>query len=290
MLLSTYFKQLYPYFRAEIYSPNRKNSGIFVLRILSAAGSKKHCFRRGKSYTSGDVPLERKLFDGSKAMSRDLKDSFAPFDVNGLAEFYLKNIDDSELNKIATVFGIPPSPEISKIHLCKALSIQLKVFVDSDVEENADIVFVEYQKLLKEPQNDIHVVTQPSVLYPGDHIRLRSKYSPVYNVGIYEKFVHTWSFENVGNQTWRGRRLYFSNYASVRPKAEFIYIDVPELNPNESIELSVEMDPRGFEDKTKCEWIMVDSANNDCFPNSEYFLFIVNARYDYKKVGENTVG
>lgn len=286
MLLCSYFQQLYPYFRAETYSPSRKNCGILVLRILVAAGSTKCSFRKGNTYTSGDVPLERKLFDGSKTMSRELKDSFAPFDVKGLAEFYLNNIDDSKLIRMAAAFGIPPSPEISKIYLCKALSLQLKSFVDSDMEDNADIVFIEYQKLLAEPQNNIQIAPQASVLYPGDNIRLRSKYRPVYDVGIYEKFIHTWSFENVGTQTWRGRRLYFSNCGSVRPKAEFIYIDIPELSPSGKVDLSVEIDPRGFEDKTKCEWIMVDGMNNDCFPNSEYFMFVVNARYEYKKVEE----
>ncbi len=283
MLLKTYFKRLYPLVWDGIYYPSRRNYGVMVLRILSAAGSKTFKFKKEKRYTSEDVPLERKLYDGSRTMSPELKSSFSPFNLEGLTDFFSKSIKEEQLGDVATAFGIPPSPDISKIYLCKALSLQLNAFVDSDNEEATDIVALEYQKMLSAPQPEVKKEYRPApTRYTDDQVYLRTKYKPTYDVKLYEEFTHTWSFENAGTQTWRGRRLYFSNHDTARPRAKMIYIDIPETPPHKGVVLSVEMDARGFEERTECRWIMVDSENNDCFPNSGYFSFFINARYEYK--------
>lgn len=139
MLLKTYFERLYPLVWDGIYYPSRKNQGILVLRILSAAGSTTCIFRKGKRYTSEDVPLERKLYDGSRTMSPELKNSFNPFNVDGLTAFFSDIIKDEQLNSVAAAFGIPPSLDLSKQPLCSALSFQLKAFVDSSDEEADDM-------------------------------------------------------------------------------------------------------------------------------------------------------
>ena len=282
MHLKKYFSRLYPHIWDGIYYPSRKNYGIFVLQCLVSAGSKSFKFQKGKRYTSGDVPLERKLFDGSRTMSLDIKESFSPFNTSGLAAFYEKNIKDDQIEGVATAFAIPPSADISKPHLCKALALQLKAFVDSDNEEAADIVSAEYQRLLSQPQEENGEEHSPmSVLYKDDQLYLKTKFRPIYDVKLYEKFIHTWSFENTGEQVWRGRKLYFSNHETARPRAKNNYIDIPETPPHKGVVLSVEMDARGFEERTECLWIMVDSENNDCFPNNGSFSFVINARYDY---------
>ena len=285
MLLKTYFERLYPYILDDIYHPSRKNYGVMVLHILSSAGSKIEKFQKGKKYTSEDVPLERKLYDGSRELSVELKSSFSPFDIDGLTSFYEKNINDDQVGNVAAAFSISPSPNISKTRLCKSLALQLKAFVDSNDENAADIVLIEYQEMIAEPQEtqaeaESH---QPvSALYPNDNFYPRSKYRPIYDVRTYEKFTHTWSFENTGEHTWRGRRLFFSNHDTVRPRASAIYIDIPVTLPHKGVVLTIEMDARGFEEKSECKWIMVDSENNDCFPNSGFFSFVVNTRFDYK--------
>ena len=81
MLVKTYFERLYTHMREELYYPNRKNSGIFVVRCFCAAGSNYFPFKKGKRYTSKDVPLPRKLYDGSRTMTTDIKASFHPFET-----------------------------------------------------------------------------------------------------------------------------------------------------------------------------------------------------------------
>lgn len=284
MLLETYFERLYPHVWEGIYYPSRKNSGILVTLCFCAAGSNYFPFIKGKRYISKDVSLQRKLYDGSRPVSPELKASFAPFNLEGLSTFYEENIKDNQINGVAAAFGVPPSADISKPHLCRALALQLKAIIESDNTDPGDIVMIEYQKLLSEPQEESSETYRPaSVLYRGDQIYRRTAYRPVYDVKLYEKFTHTWSFENIGNQVWRGRKLVFSNHDAVRPRAKTICIDIPETPPHKGVVLSVEMDTRGFEERTECIWIMVDSENNDCFPNSGDFSFVINARYEYKK-------
>lgn len=287
MLVKTYFERLYPHIRAELYYPSRRNSGIFVMRCFCAAGSNHFPFTKGKRYTSGDVPLPRKLFDGSRTMTPDIKASFRSFDESGLAAFYKENIEDGKIRDVMLAFGIPPTTEMNKDCLCRALSIQFRAFVESDNDEADDIVAMEYQKVLSEPQVEETEQYHPaSVLYPGDQIYFKSQYRPTYQVNIYEKFQHTWEFENVGTQVWRGRRLFFSNHDTVRPRAETNYIDIPDTPPHKGVKITVSMDARGFEGKSECKWIMVDSEDNDCFPNSNTFTFVVSTKFEYQKQTE----
>ena len=287
MLVKTYFERLYPHIRTELYYPSRKNSGIFVMRCFCAAGSNHFPFTKGKRYTSGDVPLPRKLYDGSRTMTPDIKASFHSFDESGLTAFYKENIEGGKVRDVMLAFGIPPTTEENKDCLCRALSIQFRAFVESDNEEADDIVAMEYQKLLTEPQDKEAESYHPSsVLCPGDQLYFKSKYRPTYQVNIYEKFQHTWEFENIGTQTWRGRRLFFSNHDTVRPRAETNYIDIPDTPPHKGVKITVSMDARGFEGKSECKWIMVDSEDNDCFPNSNTFTFVVSTKFEYQKQTE----
>ena len=137
-------------------------------------------------------------------MTADIKASFHPFNKDGLAAFYKENIEASKMRDVMTAFGIPPTAEMNADCLCRALSIQFRAFVDSQTDEADDIVAMEYQKLLAEPQEKANEVYHPaSVLYPGDQIYFKSQYRPTYQVNIYEVFQHTWEFENAGTQNHR---------------------------------------------------------------------------------------
>ena len=70
--------------------------------------------------------------------------------------------------------------------------------------------------------------------------------------------------------------------------AETNYIDIPDTPPHMSVKITVSIDARGFEGKSECRWIMVDSDNNDCFPNSNIFIFVVSTKMDYQGQTEVT--
>jgi len=284
VLVKTYFERLYPHIRTELYYPSRKNSGIFVMRCFCAAGSNHFQFTKGKRYTSGDVPLPRKLYDGSRTMTPDIKASFHSFDEYGLTAFYKENIETAKMRDVMVAFGIPPTSKMNEDCLCRALAIQFRAFIESDTDEADDIAAMEYQKLLADPKEETtETYHSASVLYPGDQIYFKSKFRPTYQVNIYEKFQHTWEFENTGTQVWRGRRLYFLNHDAVRPRADANYIDIPDTPPHKGVKITVSMDARGFEGKSECKWIMVDNDDNDCFPNSNTFTFFVSAKFEYQK-------
>lgn len=169
MLIKTYFERIYPHIRSSTFHPNRKNSGIFVTLCFRAAGSNHFPFTKGKRYTSGDVPLQRKLYDGSRTMTPEIKASFHPFDVDGLTSFYKENIESGKLRDVMLAFGIPPTTTVNEDCLYRALAIQLRSFVESNTDEADDIAAMEYQKLLEEPhEKEIESFHPASAFYPGD--------------------------------------------------------------------------------------------------------------------------
>ena len=169
--VKTYFERLYPHIRTAVYYPSRKNSGIFVTLCFCAAGSNHFPFTKGKRYTSEDVPLQRKLYDGTRTMTVDIKSSFHPFNEDGLAAFYKENIETEKMRDVMIAFGIPPTSEMNEDYLCRALAIQFRAFIESDTDEADDIAAMEYQKLLAEPKEETAEAYHPaSVLYPKDQI------------------------------------------------------------------------------------------------------------------------
>lgn len=286
MLVKEYFKRVYPHIKAEAYYPSRANNGIFVTLVFCVAGSNHFVYTKGKRYTSEDVPLQRKLYDGSRTMTSDMRASFSPFNVNELAEFYEKNMDDAELDKAMLEFGIPPTMDKNKGCFCRALSLQFKAFVDSDSEEAVDDVMIWYKNLMSESQSEEESYQSVSTLYPGDQVYNKRQHLPTYNVNVYDEFQHTWEFENIGSQTWRGRRLYFENHGEVRPRAKNNYVDIPDTPPQKSVKISVDIDARGFEGRTECKWSMLDQDGNDCFPNSSMFSFVVVVKFNFDKQSE----
>ncbi len=69
------FERLYPHIRTAVYYRAGRDSGLFVTLCFCAAGSNHFPFTKGKRYTSEDVPLQRKLYDGTRTMTVDIKSS-----------------------------------------------------------------------------------------------------------------------------------------------------------------------------------------------------------------------
>lgn len=111
MELSEYFSRIFPSTAAQMYYPSRKNNGIFVSFCFIEAGSNYFSHKQSDRLKSDDVPLERKLYDGSRKMSQDLKDSFKTFNEDGLRVYFEKIIDKSKYDDVMRAFAIPPTTE-----------------------------------------------------------------------------------------------------------------------------------------------------------------------------------
>ena len=86
-------------------------------------------------------------------------------------------------------------------------------------------------------------------------------------VSFYEVFTHTWNIRNTGKVEWRDRKLKWIKSDKPSPRPSETLISIPHTPPGEVFTLYVQYDARGSEGIFKSEWIMVDSDDNNCFPN-----------------------
>lgn len=279
--LSEYFSRIFPSTAGQMYYPSRKNNGIFVCFCFSTAGSNYFTPKTGRM-TSADVPLERKLYDGSRKMSPELKASFKTFDADGLCAYFEKIIDKDKYGDVMLSFAIPPTEEKNPQALRRALADQFKEFIESDKEDAADIVAMQYQRYLTETETEPSSYHHISSLYPDDTVYIKPNHKRSYSGFMYEKLTVTWKFSNLGKQTWRGRKLYLSNHGEIRPRAESDYIEIPETPPNKGVDISTVIELRPFEGHTTCHWIMVDSEDNDCYPGSRMFDIEIDVKFKRK--------
>ena len=276
-----YFSRIFPSTKPEMYYPSRKNSGIFVCYCFHSAGSNYFHPKAGKM-TSADVPLERKIYDGSRTMSQELKESFKTFDEDRLSGYFEKIIDKDKYDDIMLACGIPVAENKKPQALRKALVVQFRAFIDSDTEEAADIVAMMYQQYLEDPEPEVRSFHRISSLYPDDTVYMKPEHKRSYSGYMYDRLEVTWKFSNLGKQTWKGRRLYLSNHDEIRPRAESNYVEIPDTPPNTGVQVSVTMDLRPFEDTWMCKWIMIDSEGNDCFPGSRMFDIEISVKFKRK--------
>ena len=281
MELSEYFSRIFPSTAGQMYYPSRKNNGIFVCFCFSTAGSNYFTPKTGRM-TSADVPLERKLYDGSRKMSPELKASFKTFDADGLCAYFEKIIDKDKYGDVMLSFAIPPTEEKNPQALRRALADQFKEFIESAKEDAADIVAMQYQRYLTETETEPSSYHHISSLYPDDTVYIKPNHKRSYSGFMYEKLTVTWKFSNLGKQTWRGRKLYLSNHGEIRPRAESNYIEIPETPPNKGVEVTTVIELRPFEGHTTCHWIMVDSEDNDCYPGSRTFDIEIDVKFKRK--------
>lgn len=282
MELSEYFSRIFPSTAAQEYNPNRKNKGIFVSFCFIEAGSNYFSHKQGDRLKSADVPLERKLYYGSRKMSPDLKASFKTFNEDGLCAYFEKFIDEGKYGDVMLAFAIPPMTEKNPQALRRALAVQFKAFIDSEKEGAADIVAMTYQQLLEEPEQEPSSDHHMSPLYLDDEVYFKPEHKGSYSGFMYEKQTVTWKFSNLGKQTWRGRKLYLSNHDELRRWAESNYIEIPETPPKTAVEISVDIELRPFEGHKIFHWIMVDSDDNDCYPGNRMFYIDIDVKFKRK--------
>ena len=98
-------------------------------------------------------------------------------------------------------------------------------------------------------------------------------------VDIYKKFSHSWKIKNTGIVPWHGRYITLQNSDSVRIKPIQDLFLIPDLEPNSSAVITVEMDSRYFEGTYNLVWQIKLSDGTICFPNkSDDFSFKVTVK------------
>ena len=265
MTLSDLCKGLYP------ACSKLKSQSKFLDALFAAGGSNPYI---SDSY-------KKQIFNNPDKLTYSIKSSFrGQNNIHDLCEFFEVNINEKT---VVANFGLPIAGAIDKPALCFALTAQFRTIMDSDSSNADTVLMLEYQKYLNQPQEELSASRPVSVLYPGDQIYNRVMRRVAHEVEIYEKFQHTWDFENAVTQAWRGRKLIFLNHDKVRVRADKNEIDLPDMPPHKGIKISVSMDARGFEGTSNCHWIMVDADGKDCFPNSSTFDFNVCTKFTRKK-------
>lgn len=280
MELKEYFKRIYEPLPSDAFTPSRKNGGILVHFFFKKGGSRHYPCDK-KILVSSDVSGERKLFDGSRNLNQEMKNSFPRPLPETLTDYVEGLLNKTGPKRIAQKFGIPPETQIIVRVLAKALVSQFLLYLDSDEREVSDIVSEEYGRFFKDvaATRSEHVVSR----YPDDRAYLVRVTPQSIKMPLYTDFKVTWEIQNTGRQTWKGRKLFFLNWNNhgVRPKATPYTIDIPVVEPGETIKITASMNTRGKQGATLCEWIMIDEINENCFPGSTKFYITVTGVWDY---------
>lgn len=255
---SQYCKNVYP------YCHQISSQGLFVSKLFVAGGSSFF-----STSANADKEYQKKLYNGSKPLTQNLKDSFpANIQLDALVSLFGKHLNDDQVRQAMSAFAIPVSLVPAKDTFSRALALQFCCLIKNEDSDVDDIVAMEYQRFLTEPADEQPQSLAP--LYPGDSAYvLEFLPARIYSKKCYEQFEHTWVIRNTGNQTWRGRKLVFVNRLDVRPRVDTNSIDIPDTAPGKDIKITTSFDARGFEGHYECFWEMQDSEGNDCFPNNQ---------------------
>lgn len=248
---------------------------MFVSMLFVAAGSEYF-----SASTSSDKEYQKKLYNGSKPLTKNMRDSFpSVINIIDVVAFFDEYINTNQLREVMNAFAIPVSVVPDKTLLSTALATQFQLFIQSDTNDVDDIVAMEYQRLLSEPEELVQLIKP---LYPNDSAYVcEFKPQRSYSVSTYERFQHTWAIKNTGTQTWRGRKLVFANHTEVRPRTDDNAIVIPDMIPGKDIKITTSFDARGCEGSFDCLWEMHDSDGNNCFPDNKR-LFCVTIAVIYK--------
>lgn len=257
-----------------MYYPSRKNTGIFITMLFVAGGSDFFQLPSG-IVTANRVETQRKIYNGSFEFTPEQKLTFHPVDIDGLTAFFEKAIPDNNIEVLIQQFGIPDDTERDTRLFLKALAYQFEAFVHSSTQEADDIVQGKYEYLLEHgdieaPSTDEHI----------DKIGVSQYQKAQHRVNCYDSFRHTWVIENKGTEIWENRRLFLRNSADIKLKIESVYVDVPVTKPGERIKITTGGEARGQEGMTVFNWIMVDDAGNNCFPDDSSLSFTVEVKFE----------
>lgn len=113
----------------------------------------------GSSYFStsinADKEYQKKLYNGSKPLTQNLKDSFPEnIHLDALVGLFEKHLKDDKVRQAMTAFVIPVSFEPARDTFFRALALQFRHLIKSDNSDVDDIVAMEYQRLLTEPTDE----------------------------------------------------------------------------------------------------------------------------------------
>lgn len=253
----------------------KKLSGLtsqakFIGALFHAAGS--NFFVLNPAY--GTDGYQRKVFNGTRALTQDMKDSFPkPIDIEELMNFFQTRIGDKTLLEIMENFDIPKNELQDKELLCRALCTQFQNIVSDAADEVDNIVPSEYIGLLRASDID---APNNAPYYFEDEFRVINESPEVkHTLSIYKDFEHQWTVKNTGKVTWENRYLECINQSDIRIKAKSKIIKIPTVKPGDEICLTAEFNSRGIEGDYDALWEMKDIDGNLCFPNKETRLRVV---------------
>lgn len=265
------------------------NKGAFVISLFRAAGS-NFCFSEEKGFSQSNYAAKLCSSKG-RPLSKKQRSSFPnPINTAGLAKYLSEHIKKASIRNVMNNFTIPTDADENIIALTRALADQLQIIIH-EPDSDEDVVSTNYQQYLSEPEEAVPTFHKP--LYDGDKFWVET--APAerqHTVDFYEHFTHVWSLHNTGKVKWVGRKLVCKNETAITPCATQQSVDIPDTAPDRRVNISVEFDARGKEDRFISEWIMVDRNGKDCYPNysSPFNVAIVVENKRFTRSGGSEIG
>lgn len=245
------------------------SQGQFMREMFTAAGSNKFSTRSDEDYA-------KKICNGSKPITDEMKNSCPkPYSVKDVTVYLMGKSVESKISNLASFFEVQ-HVDVNMEFLLKAIAAQFFLYVEGGGQDKAEEnqVPVTYQRLL-DGTIDENVLGFP--LYSGDRAWvINGQRVRAYTKGFYENFEHVWDIQNNGKVAWSGRKLICRSESTQYIKLDKLELDIPETEPGGRFEITVDVDSRGKEGTFESIWEMIDSKNNNCFPNdAKLFSFTV---------------
>lgn len=269
--------------RTYSHRKHEKNQGVFVVKCFLSAGSKH--FQMPDRYNQKSTELESarmlmKVDTNHRRLTDQMKESFPIPLEPGLAKYLSEGVDDEQLRAALTELGITISTETDAVIYGKALADQFQLFIESDDHNVKDIVAERYMERLKDEIQDDYP-DAVSGKYPDDRIGVFKNAAGFrYEIDCGSSFTHKWMLRNSGKVPWKNRKLKMVNQGEIRPRAVQDEIIIPDTQPGEVAEVTVEIQGRGFEGTYECQWIMADQDGVNCFPDETGLNIIVVSTFE----------
>lgn len=124
----------------------------FVGGLFSAGGS---AYFSSSPISSNSY--EKKIYQG-RPITESIRESFpTPINIDGIIDFFYKNLDPARLPLYLNKFGISAEIEEDFDFFCIAIAKQFALFIESATNDAENIVLKEYQKLIEDPSRAISI-------------------------------------------------------------------------------------------------------------------------------------
>ena len=247
---------------------NQKNQGVYIIQFFNAAGSTYFHLPENRQHQTNEYLEAERRYAIDRPLTQEIKESFPdPIHLDNLAGYISQNMKQGCLQQCMEEFGVPTGEEQDLEKFSRALAIQFSLFVKAKDDELPSSVWDVYQNLLKGYEIKQEDLRGPR--YKGDEVYVedRDKY---HEAGCYEIIHHKWKIHNSGLQQWHGRNLVMVNQDEIHPRPVKTVIPIPDTQPGEIIEITTDIDARGFEGEFECKWQMQDTDGENCFPNKRW--------------------